>query len=243
MHKYTPVDPENISEYLVHCGMNRVFNDTARHRWEVRTSADLPTGKALPYTPGDAEYRQLLDPSRQRKALPAPGGVNGEPPKTRSADPFFEDAAKYRALAESQRMFVLPGPLINAIIFSSKVNVGTLWRPSPLRENWANYRIDRAKKLRKKKNYQGFATELAYVFGAMLPGFGAGSEAETTILQNVWERLSDVIDQKSFLEQLRDALRRASSQKKPYEVNASIEDELRYSSAPACRATKAWPSP
>lgn len=190
-----PIYDQNDSLRAVNWGMNQVWRDVGRHRHEP-TFLCGPHTTASPYM---APYLQLSGAELKRlvmseqKLLPLPQDSYED------LDIVVPDNVN---LASIKINHVLPLPLIDRVLATSRLNVPGAWYSSPLRHEWANHELDDADAMVEEGELNDAALTMASVFGTMLRGYLAGDKDEAVLCMQAWSRLSVFVDANFFLYEL-----------------------------------------
>lgn len=198
-----PIYNGNDSLRAVHWGMNQVWKDVARHRADP-TSLIGPHTTASPYLApylqlSGAELKKLI--MAEQKLLPLPADNTQDLDVVVPAD---------TALATVKIEHVLPMPLIDHILSTSRINTDVAWYSSPLRHEWAAYQLSRADTQVEDGDLNGAAFTLAGIFGTMMRGYLSKDNDETVICIQAWSRLSVLVDANFFLFHLAKAFHRSA---------------------------------
>jgi hypothetical protein len=198
-----PIYDQNESLRHVNHGMNKVWRDVGRHRYEP-TFREGPCTKATPYVPA---YIKLLAnaavgelPWISTKELPAP---------VDALAPVPGEAKVHAIVADDSYNHVLPRPLLDIIVSVSRARVQeNTWYPSPLRLAWAHERLQIGQQLLASGNLSRAAATFAEVFGTLLPGLTApaAGQDEKSMAELSWRMLAQLVDAEVFLRWLMQAL-------------------------------------
>lgn len=189
-----PIYDRNESVYWVERGANRVWHDTSRHRKDDTTRIG-PVEKAK-------EYRATLFLSADEQKQ-----IMGYTPKLLTEGPVNPlDTPQDSALQYKSSVFVLPLPLIDIVIATSRLDrmgIDFWWYKSPIREQWARQQIEGARSLYQGSMFGAAAKISASCVGTLIPAVLCKEEAaerEADLFGEAWAILAMLVDVPYFLE-------------------------------------------
>ena len=191
-----PIYDQSESVLLVEQGCNLACRDTAKHRTD-----DLSrTGPHTVVRDHTAAYLQaperLILQLTGGAALPAlPGGDDED---------LLEDVRAGPLARRKEPEFVLPYPILDAVLSCARARTPEEWYQSSLRAAWARSQIDAATAAMQTKHFHAAARAVGEVFGTLFVGylFDLLTEEETMIFLRSWTVLQQLVDPEELMARL-----------------------------------------
>ena len=189
-----PIREINDSLFHIQRGFNWVWRDTNRHRSDPLMLVG-PIAKAQPYTVPLQNQIDFFEP----KALPGPNGEKRQ-------FPILSELEKYHLQMRRHSNFVLPRPLVEAIVSYSRVGrvKAEYWYyRSKLRIAWAEHELTIARVLMASGSYPSVASCCSRLMGALLPAVLVKRQEATheyNLFSQAWEMMRMIVDENAFVE-------------------------------------------